>query len=172
MKQQVPLNRETYSKPQYERTINTSFTQLGVATQADVIILPTVDEFFQYYQELFFQIPKEGAINSHQYLIEQSLSYVGEQQQIDEIRALQEEITELRNQLLESRTDAINTIADVLDTTNLNLPALPQLPNIQIPSEFNINAVALSPEEEKTRREKRNTRRESRKQRREERRNN
>jgi len=87
MKQQVILNKETYSKPQYERTINTSFTQLGVTTQADAPVLPTVDEFFQYYTELFYQIPKEGAINSHQYLVEQSSTYVGQQQQLEEQRA-------------------------------------------------------------------------------------
>ena len=172
MKQQVKLNKETYSKPQYERTINTSFTQLGVTTQADAPVLPTVDEFFQYYTELFYQIPKEGAINSHQYLVEQSSTYVGQQQQLEEIKALQEEITELRTQLLESRNDAINTIADVLDSTNLNLPPLPEIPNIEIPSEFSVNIPTESPEEERTRREKRQERRIARKKRREERRNN
>ena len=172
MKQQVILNKETYSKPQYERTINTSFTQLGVTTQADAPVLPTVDEFFQYYTELFYQIPKEGATNSHQYLVEQSSTYIGQQQQLEEIKALQEEITELRTQLLESRNDAINTIADVLDSTNLNLPPLPEIPNIEIPSEFSVNIPTESPEEEKTRREKRQERRIARKKRREERRNN
>lgn len=172
MKQQVPLNKETYDRFQYERTIDTSFTQLGVSPQAGEIILPTIDEFFQYYQELFFQIPKEGATNSHQYLVEQSSAYIGEQGQIEEIRALQEEITGLRKQLLESRTDAINTIADVLDTTNLNLPALPEIPNIDIPSEFSVNIESLSPQEEKTRREKRQAKREARRKRREERQNN
>jgi hypothetical protein len=174
MKQQVSLNKEVYLKPQYERTINTSFTQLGVTTQADAPVLPTVDEFFQYYTELFYQIPKEGATNSHQYLVEQSSAYIGQQQQLEEIKALQEEITELRTQLLESRNDAINTIADVLDSTDLNLPALPEIPNIPIPSEFNINTSTEStnPQEEKTRREKRQERRAARRQRREERRNN
>ena len=174
MKQQVPLNKETYSKTQYERTINTSFTQLGVTPQAGEIVLPTVDEFFQYYSELFYQIPKYGATNSHEYLIEQSSAYVGEQQQLEEIKALQDEIAELRQQLLESRTDAINTIADVLDTTNLNLPPLPEIPNISIPSEFNvdISTESTNPQEEQTRREKRRARREERRKNRQERRNN
>lgn len=174
MKQQVPLNKETYSKTQYERTINTSFTQLGVTPQAGDIVLPTVDEFFQYYSELFYQIPKYGAINSHEYLVEQSSTYIGEQQQLEEIQALQAEITELRQQLLESRTDAINTIADVLDTTNLNLPSLPEIPNISIPSEFNvdISTGSTNPQEEQTKREQRKARREARQKRRQERRNN
>ena len=172
MRQQVSLNKEVYLKPQYERTIDTSFTQLGVTTQVEAPVLPTVDEFFQYYTELFYQIPKEGATNSHQYLVEQSSAYIGQQQQLEEIQALQEEITELRTQLLESRNDAINTIADVLDSTNLNLPTLPEIPNIEVPSEFSVNTPTLTPQEEKTRREKRQERRAARQKRREERRNN
>lgn len=174
MKQHVPLIKETYSKSQYERTIDTSFTQLGVSTQANSIVLPTIDEFFKYYNELFFQIPKYGAINSHEYLIEQSSAYVGEQQQLEEIKALQDEIAELRKQLLDSRTDAINTIADVLDNSNLNLPNVPEIPTIDIPSEFSLDIPeeSTNSQEEQTRREKRRARREERRKKREERRNN
>ena len=48
-----------------------------------------------------------------------------------------------------------NTIADVLDTSGLNLPELPELPNIEVPSEFSVDfdadslAENLTPEEEK-----------------------
>ena len=172
MKQQVPLIKDNFNKTQYERTINTSFTQLGVTTQAEAPALPTIDEFFQYYQELFFQIPKYGTTNSHEYLVEQSSAYIGQQQQLEEIKALQDEITDLRTQLLQSRNDAINTIADVLDSANLNLPTLPEIPNISIPSEFSVDIPSSNPQEEKTRREKRQARRAERKKRREERRNN
>ncbi len=36
-----------------------------------------LDEFFQYYQDLFFEIPVSGSINSHTYLVEQSQQYIG-----------------------------------------------------------------------------------------------
>lgn len=185
MKQKVNLNKQVFSKTQYPRVVNTEFTQLVPAsTSTPAVENVSVDEFFILYNQLFFEIPKTGN-NSHETLITTSTDYVGYNLLTTEIEALQQEITELRRQLLEERNSAVNTIADVLDETGLNLPPLPEIPNIEVPSEFSIDtsgldadslAENLTPEEEKTRREKRKERRakrrEDRKKRREERRNN
>jgi hypothetical protein len=103
MKQKVELNREVFNKGQYEQVIDTSFSQLVPAESTiPVEQLPTVDEFFQDYDTLFFQIPKTGE-NSHEELITRSTDYIGYQPLNDEIEALTEEITSLREQLLEAR---------------------------------------------------------------------
>ena len=103
MKQQVSLNKEAFAKRQYEQVIDTSFTQLGVEqTVLTENTTPTVDEFFQYYNELFFEIPKTGD-NSHETLIVQSTDYIDYEPMNEEITALTEEITSLREQLLEAR---------------------------------------------------------------------
>lgn len=179
MKQKINLNKQVFSKTQYPRVVNTEFTQL-IPTETEPVAVQdvSVDEFFVLYDKLFFEIPKTGN-NSHETLITTSTDYVGYNLLTTEIEALQQEITELRRQLLEERSSAINTIADVLDETGLNLPELPEIPNIEIPSEFSINVgsnnldtESLSPEEEQTRREKRQARREERKERRKERREN
>lgn len=177
MKQKVNLQKQVFSKTQYPRVVNTEFTQLiPTGTEPVAVQDVSVDEFFVLYDKLFFEIPKTGN-NSHETLITTSTDYVGYNLLTTEIEALQQEITELRRQLLEERSSAINTIADVLDETGLNLPELPEIPDIEVPSEFNIdvNTESLTPEEEKTRREKRKERRaerrERRKERREERRN-
>mgnify|MGYP007072047730 CR=1 FL=1 len=178
MKKQINLTRNSFSKTQYPKVIDTEFSQLipveteSVATQ-DV----SVNEFFLLYDRLFFIIPKTGN-NSHETLITTSTEYIGFNPLTTEIEALQQEITSLRRQLLEERGGAINTIADVLDTSGLNLPELPEIPDIEVPSEFSIDfdTENLTPEEELTRKEKRKERREerreARKKRREERRNN
>ncbi len=182
MREKINLTRNSFSKTQYPKVIDTEFSQLTpqitepVATQ-DV----SVDEFFVLYNKLFFDIPQRGN-NSHETLIQTSTEYIGYNPLTTEIEALQQEITQLRRQLLEERNSAINTIADVLDSTGLNLPELPEIPDIEVPSEFSIDldadslAESLTPEEEKTRREKRKERRakrkEERQKRREERRNN
>ena len=103
MEQRVNLNREVFAKQQYEQVIDTSFSQL-VPPSSSIPIeeLPTVDEFFQDYDSLFFQIPQSGE-NSHETLIVSSTDYIGYQPLNDEIQALTEEITSLRTQLLESR---------------------------------------------------------------------
>ena len=178
MKQKVNLNKQVFSKTQYPRVVNTEFTQLTPTNTEPVAVQDvSVDEFFVLYDKLFFEIPKTGN-NSHETLITTSTDYVGYNLLTTEIEALQQEITELRRQLLEERSSAINTIADVLDETGLNLPELPEIPNIEVPTEFdvNFNNSSLTPEEEKTRKEKRQERRakrkEERQKRREERRNN
>ena len=47
MAENVNLNKEVFNKRDYEKTINTSFTQLGVKTiQEQIDAQPTVQEFF------------------------------------------------------------------------------------------------------------------------------
>jgi hypothetical protein len=106
MKQQVNLFKNNFSREQYPRVINTEFTQLiSVSSSLAEIPLPTVNEFFSYYDQLFYTIPEYGETNSHEYLIKTSTAYIGFNDVSVEIRALQSEITSLREQLLEAVQD-------------------------------------------------------------------
>ena len=114
MKQLVNLTKTTYSKIQYPKVIDTQFTQL-IPFSASLAEepLPTVDEFFNFYNQLFFDIPKFGETNSHEYLIKTSTEYIGASSVVnDELQALVDEVTSLRQQLLESQQQLIdlNTI--------------------------------------------------------------
>jgi len=73
----------------------------------------TVDQFFQYYDELFFNIPVSGSINSHVYLVERSQQYIGGSVIDNEKQALIEEINSLRQQLLDLNQSFTN-INDLL----------------------------------------------------------
>ena len=65
----------------------------------------TLEDFFQLYEELFYQIPKEGEVESHRYILTKEAEYLGIQLADDvDIQALLNEITSLRQQLLESKT--------------------------------------------------------------------
>ena len=79
MAEQINLNKTVYSKTQFERVIDTSFTQLVETPTVTPAAIPSVTtaEFFQNYQEIFYQIPKFGDINSHEYLIKTSQAYLG-----------------------------------------------------------------------------------------------
>lgn len=105
--EQLNLRKTIYSKPQYEKVIDTTFSQLAssVLDEADnASVLPTndnIEKFFQDYQQLFFFIPKFGTINSHEYLIKQSTNYVGSSFVSDEVQALIGEINVLQQQNLE-----------------------------------------------------------------------
>mgnify|MGYP005998489289 CR=1 FL=1 len=66
----ITFTRTIYSKGDFNKKIDTSFSELSSE------ILPIeIDQFFNYYNEIFFDIPKEGE-NSHSTIIETSLDYV------------------------------------------------------------------------------------------------
>lgn len=101
--EQINLAKTVYAKNQYEKVIDTSFTQLVNVSSSLSASLPTisVDQFFQYYQDLFYSIPKLGDTNSHQYLITTSSDYIGSTITNDDtLNALIEEITQLRQENL------------------------------------------------------------------------
>ena len=65
----------------------------------------TLEDFFQLYEELFYQIPKVGEVESHRYILNKEAEQLGVQLADDiDIQALLNEITSLRQQLLESKT--------------------------------------------------------------------
>jgi hypothetical protein len=124
----VNLNRQVFNKQKFNDTVDTTFSELGVQQQDPSFFdlnLATVDDFFTLYNRLFFEIPKEGAINSHTFLIKESGDYVGAQQVNEEIQALLQEIADLREENLALRKDNANLIIDnsTLNQTNANLMA-------------------------------------------------
>ena len=50
---------------------------------------------------MFFEIPKEGDVNSHEFLIKESSEYINFDKINEDIQILLEEITSLRTELLE-----------------------------------------------------------------------
>ena len=67
--------------------------------------MATPEDFFNIYQNLFFQIPRFGDINSHQYLVVESTEYTGYIENQEQIDALLEEITDLREENLQLNLD-------------------------------------------------------------------
>ena len=107
---QINLSKKSFAKNQYEKVIDTSFSQLANSAPVAPIITPTIsiNEFFQNYQQIFFQIPKLGVTNSHEYLIKTSSEYIGYALVNDEIQALIEEINNLQQQNLELNQQLID----------------------------------------------------------------
>ena len=139
MSTQVDLVRQEFEKNRYNRNIDTSFSQFVAPTLPSASAPPSVQEFFQFYEQLFYVIPKEGDINSHRYLINTSEAYIGASDQSDELRALQEEITSLRIELLQAQTGPAQAIVDTLSASSLNLPELPEVPNLDVSELFDTN---------------------------------
>ena len=104
--QKVDLIRKIYSKTEYPKVIDTKFNQLGVVSLNEQIAnTVTVNQFFGYYNDLFYDIPSFGETNSHEYLIKTSGEYINFDQESAEIEALRAEISQLRRDLLQSQIE-------------------------------------------------------------------
>ena len=110
MGQEIQLVKEVYGRNTYTRVINTSFTELYNPVTASVAPSTqlSVEAFFDAYNELFFQIPATGDLNSHEYLVKRSGEYLGGGVLTDNEKAYIEEINSLRQQLLEANTNYLN----------------------------------------------------------------
>ena len=108
--ERIDLLRKIYSKSEYIKIIDTDFTQLGVSTVEEIEENQvTVEQFFGYYNDLFYDIPAEGETNSHEFLVKTSGEYIGFDQESEEIEALRKEITGLREELLAQQIESIAT---------------------------------------------------------------
>ena len=99
---QIPVQKTVFNKDSFGRVINTQFSQLLNQTVEETNTF-TADDFFQLYEDLFYQIPKEGDTNSHRYILQREADYLGVSISQDDIQALLNEITSLRQQVLESQ---------------------------------------------------------------------
>jgi hypothetical protein len=111
-KQIINFTRQVFNKQKFNETVDTEFSQL-VSTPDETffdINLANLEDFFTLYQNLFFEIPKLGDVNSHEFLIRQSTEYIGFEEQNQTIQALLDEITELREQNLEIRRQNLDLV--------------------------------------------------------------
>jgi hypothetical protein len=103
MAELVQLTKTIYSS-NINNVINNNFNQLvPQTTQTEDTPDLTVNEFFNQYNTLFFDIPPSGSDESHLGLATRSLEYLGvsiEDLQ-SEIDYLRQENVELKNQILQ-----------------------------------------------------------------------
>lgn len=111
--EKVDLIKKIYGVATYNKAVDTQFTELVQPVQEVPDTTVTVDQFFNYYDQLFFDIPVSGSVNSHTYIVERSQEYIGGSVIDAEKQALIEEINSLRQQLLDINA-SFNTIKDIV----------------------------------------------------------
>ena len=101
---QIPIEKQVFDKNTFGKVVNTQFNQLLNQQGTETTQVITVDEFFVLYDEIFYQIPKEGETNSHRFILQREAEYLGVIIDQTDIQALLDEITSLRQQVLDSQT--------------------------------------------------------------------
>lgn len=112
---QIPVQRTVFNKDEFSKVVNTNFSQLINTQEVEETPTFTLDDFFQLYEDLFDQIPREGDINSHQYILQREADYLGVQINQDDLQALLDEITDLRQEVLDSQ----KIINDLQNSSNI-----------------------------------------------------
>ncbi len=107
MAEELNLSKQVYGTATYTKVIDTQFRQLVTPAEPEEEPV-TVDRFFELYEQLFFEIPVVGDVNSHEYLVRRSGEYIGGEVLSDNERALIDEINSLRQQLLEANKSIVD----------------------------------------------------------------
>jgi len=100
----IKISKDTVINQIADKSIDRSFFEL--IPKEDLVSL---DQFFDYYNQLFYNIPKNGTL-SHKTLIDQSKDYYGDYRdpRDQQILDLNEEIAALNQQLLNLETSQLD----------------------------------------------------------------
>lgn len=99
-RERVRIQKESYRSDQFNNLVDRKFkTFIKPAIEIDT---DTIEEFFRLYDKLFFTIPIEGEINSHQYILQRSSELTDFEKTTEDIQPLLDEIAQLRQQLLDA----------------------------------------------------------------------
>jgi hypothetical protein len=101
---QIPIEKQVFDKNSFNKVVNNQFNQLLNNQSTNEIPVVTTDDFFILYEQLFYQIPKEGDINSHRFILQKEANYLGVIVNEEDIQALLNEITSLRQQVLDTQS--------------------------------------------------------------------
>lgn len=98
MDRNVRIKKTVYNKQQSNSILDRKFnTYLQLAEEEDTV---TVEDFFIHYEDLYYEIPVKGDINSHEYIIRRSSELVDVEDDNTDIQPLLDEISQLRSQLI------------------------------------------------------------------------
>jgi hypothetical protein len=94
----IKVKKTVYSKDDFEKAVDRSFTSFVEDTIEED--RDTGEELFRLYEKLYYEIPIEGSLNSHEYIVKKSSILANIEKDLSDIQPLLDEITQLREQLL------------------------------------------------------------------------
>ena len=106
----LTLQRQVFEKEKYLNTINNKFTELksepySTFFDRDLAVLP---DFWYLYEKFFYNIPKLGVIESHEYLSKTSGEFANSEFISEQVQSLLDEIVVLREENLRLLEENIN----------------------------------------------------------------
>lgn len=103
---EVEFKKTTFNKEEFNKVVGTEFQSFR---EQQVPVEDSLDQLFTLYRDLYYIIPVEGATDSHEYLIAESSKLFNYERDTSDIQPLLDEITSLREQLLELNQQLIDS---------------------------------------------------------------
>jgi|TARA_R110002153_G_scaffold113806_1_gene256243 hypothetical protein len=105
MANEVKIQKTVFNKEQFDRVIDRTFSTYAQPVEEDQET--TVAEFFDLYDKLYFEIPVYGDFQTHEYLVKKSGELADFEKDTEDIQPLLDEISTLREQILEYQNQII-----------------------------------------------------------------
>lgn len=101
----VPIRKTVYNKDHINKVVKREFTTFTQPVPEDTQL--TIEDFFALYEELFYEIPINGDAGTHEYLVKRSSELYNLDDSTQDIQPLLDEITNLREQLINNESEII-----------------------------------------------------------------
>lgn len=105
MDKDIQLEKTVFSKVDINSVTDRSFKTF---VQSSPEVSTSIEDFFNMYDNLFYEIPEEGPVNSHRYLVDRSSELLTFESNTEDIQPLLDEIAQLREQLLLANQEVFN----------------------------------------------------------------
>jgi len=107
MAEVINLDKQVFKKDNFDKIFDKNFKYFLQSSPTPNF---TISDFFELYENLFYEILKEGEQQSHRYILNKTAEYLGVKINDEtDIQALLNEITSLKKDLL----DANKTLLDL-----------------------------------------------------------
>ena len=107
----IRLSRTVYKKDEFDRSIDSSFKSFVDVKQEDT---DTIAELFRLYNKFYAEIPAEGEVNSHEFLVKESSKFLDFENEDEMIQPLLDEISDLRQRLLQQNVENIESENEII----------------------------------------------------------
>ena len=106
----ITLQRQVFEKEKYLNTIDNSFKELKSEPDPNFFDrdLAVLSDFWYLYEKFFYNIPKLGVIESHEYLTKTSGEFANSEFISEQVQSLLDEIVVLREENLRLLEENIN----------------------------------------------------------------
>ena len=106
----ITLQRQVFEKEKYLNTIDNSFKELKSEPDPNFFDrdLAVLSDFWYLYEKFFYNIPKLGVIESHEYLSKTSGEFANSEFISEQVQSLLDEIVVLREENLKLLEENIN----------------------------------------------------------------